>query len=127
MRPRRLRGEAGSTTELVLAFPAFFLLIFIAIQFALWYHASHVALAAAQEGARAARVSGDQAAGETRTNYFLDHLSPAVITGRQVQATADTDNVRVDVWGTAESILPGFKLTIHEHSQGPVERFRGDK
>src|SRR5438045_3973837 len=120
---RRLRGERGSTTELVLMFPAFFLLIFISIQFALWYHASHVALAAAQEGARTARVGGDAAAAESKTNYFLDHLSPAVITGRQVHATVDTDNARVDVWGTAESILPGFTLTIHEHSQGPIERF----
>ena len=57
--PRRARGERGSaTTELVIAMPALLLLIMSIIQFGLWYHASHVAKAAAQEGVRAARIEG---------------------------------------------------------------------
>jgi len=33
---------------MVIVLPALLLLIFLGIQFALWFHASHVALAAAQ-------------------------------------------------------------------------------
>ena len=52
---RRACDERGdATTELVLVTPVLLLLIAFVVQFALWYHASHVAEAAAQEGACAA-------------------------------------------------------------------------
>ena len=76
---RRLRGERGATTEMVIILPALLFLIFLGIQFALWFHASHLALAAAQEGARAARVAnatdpvsarGAEQTGEDTANQF---------------------------------------------------------
>ena len=55
----RLRDERGDeTVEAVLAVPVLMFLIMTVIQFGLWYHASHTAEAAAQEGVRAARVEG---------------------------------------------------------------------
>src|SRR5438874_7444662 len=48
---RRLEGDHGSvTTETVLLTPVLLFLVMIVIQFGLWYHAEHVAKAAAQEG-----------------------------------------------------------------------------
>ena len=119
-----MRGEDGATTEFVVAFPAFFFLIMVVVQFALWLHASHVAQAAAQEGARAARVASAQA-GEERAQRFLDNLAPSLITNRQVSASRGSDAARVEVWGDATSLIPGFgAFRIHEVSTGPVERFR---
>jgi Flp pilus assembly protein TadG len=128
MTSRRFRGERGATTEMVVLFPAFFLLVFLGIQFALYYHASHVALAAAQEGARTLRVTQDVGAGETRADQFLMKLSRATLPDGKARGSIDPDGTaHMEVRGTAESILPGFKFTVHEQSQGPVETFRGDK
>jgi len=131
---RRLRGEAGATTEVVIIFPLLLLLIMLGIQFALWFHASHVAAAAAQEGARAARVcdgcSPGQAenAGRAATDQFLDALSPNILQNRQVAVSVDGNRrtARVEVRGDAIQVL-WFKLStpIQESSEGPVERFRG--
>ena len=52
---RRSRDERGSVTiQMVFLMPALFLLMFLGLQGALYYHAKQVALAAAQEGAREA-------------------------------------------------------------------------
>src|SRR4051812_15238082 len=107
MTPRRLRGERGATTELVVMFPAFMFLVFLGIQFALYYHASHVALAAAQEGARTLRVTQDVAAGEKRADDFLSHLSRATLPDGKALGSVDANGVaHMEVRGTAESILP---------------------
>jgi len=123
MSARRLRGESGSTTELVVVFPFVMFLLMLVIQFGLWYHASHVAQAAAQEGARAARtVSAD--AGRQRAQGFLAGMG--AFDDKRVAASRDAHVARVDVWGRAPSLVPGLTLRIHEHSEGPVERFRAE-
>ena len=53
------RRDAGSSSvELVVLFPALMALIFITVQAGLYFYARNVALAAAQEGARAAAARG---------------------------------------------------------------------
>jgi Flp pilus assembly protein TadG len=113
---------------MVVLFPAFFLLVFLGIQFALYYHASHVALAAAQEGARTLRVTQDVAAGEQRADDFLAHLSRSTLPDGKALGRIDPNGVaHIEVSGTAESILPGFTFRVHEKSEGPVETFRADR
>lgn len=109
-------------------FPLFFVLLLLGIQFALYYHASHVALAAAQEGARTLRVSPRDVIGaERRADDFLRGLSRATLPDGQASGHVDGNGVaHMDVSGTAESILPGFTFKVHEQSQGPIEVFRGD-
>jgi Flp pilus assembly protein TadG len=65
--------EAGiATVEAVLVFPVLLLVIMVVFQFALWYHASGLATAAAQDGARAARAEGATARdGQDRANGLL--------------------------------------------------------
>ena len=122
---------------MVIVLPALLLLIFLGIQFALWFHASHVALAAAEEGARAARVAGAsdpgsarsaEQTGEDTANEFLSGIAPTLLTNKHVVATIDSgfDRVRVDVSGDGVTIVPGLTVKISEHSEGPVERFRPD-
>jgi len=109
---------------MVIVFPLFFFLVFAGIQFALWHHASHVAMAAAQEGARTLRVTSSAAKGEERANTMLRHLSTDPM---EVHGSIDrSDIAHLVVQGKAQSILPGFTFTVYEHSDGPVERFRGD-
>ena len=64
------RGD--ETIEAVLVTPVLLLLIMVVIQFGLWYHASHVAEAAAQQGASVARVEAATAAdGRTSAQQFM--------------------------------------------------------
>src|SRR5437588_13114100 len=80
---RRVRGEEGSTAELVVVFPFVMFILLLVFQFALWYHASHVAQAAAQEGARVARlalppgapVGAEQAQADTGKQRALDFIA----------------------------------------------------
>ncbi|MDN5805096.1 MAG: pilus assembly protein, partial [Microlunatus sp.] len=53
--PDRGSGDRGmATIQMVLLLPAVLTVLFAGMQAALWYHARAVAIAAAQEGARAA-------------------------------------------------------------------------
>ena len=118
--------ESGAATaELVLAMPVLLFVLMLVVQFGLWYHGAHVATAAAQEGARAARVEGGTGeAGEARTRDFLTELGREVVTGPQVSATRGADHARVEVRGYAVAVVPGFRLPIHAVSVASVERFR---
>lgn len=125
---RRLgEGEGGAATaELVLVTPVLLFMVLLIVQFGLWFHASHVASAAAQEGARAARVEGSSApAGKARAEAFLDAVGQALVLERTVTATRDPGGVaRVEVSGRAIQVVPGFRLPISAESEGPVEEFR---
>ena len=117
--------QGAATTEVVLVTPVLLVLIMLVVQFGLWYHGSHVATAAAQEGARAARVDGgSRAAGEARARAFLASLGREVVGHPQVSAERGADRARVEVRGTAVAVVPGLRLPIRAVSDGPVERFR---
>ena len=124
----RGRGEKGSAvTETVLLTPILLFLVMLVIQFGLWFHAQHVASAAAEEGARAARAeAGSADAGRDRAEAFLDQAGPTIITDRTVTATRNADIVTVEVRGRSVNVVPGFTLTIEASASSPVERFRED-
>jgi Flp pilus assembly protein TadG len=126
-RTRRQRSpEGGSATlEMVLATPLLLLLLLAIVQFALWQHAIHIADAAAQEGARAARLHGGTAhGGAARTAEFLAQLSPTILTHPQIVARRDANTARVQVTGQALMLIPGLHLPVRVASQGEVEAFR---
>ena len=115
------RGEA--TTEMVLVTPVLLLLIAFVIQFALWYHASHVASAAAQEGVRAARAYGGTAqAGRERAERFLAETGPTIVVTPDVTVTRDSQHARVEVHGHAPSLVPGVSLPVDAVADSPTER-----
>lgn len=125
---RRFRDERGdATVEAVLAVPVLLLLITIVIQFGLYYHAAHTAEAAAQEGARAARVEGAVAAdGQQRAEAFMADAAPTLVDNVTVIATRDTETAHVEVRGTVQPIVPGLTLRVQADATSPVERFRAD-
>ena len=119
------REGGAATTELVIAMPLLLLLVLLVVQFALWQHAIHIADAAAQEGARAARLQGGTAAaGEARARVFLSQLSPTILTHADVVARRDGDTAGVEVKGESLMVVPGLHLPVRALSQGPVEVFR---
>jgi len=124
---RAARGEAGvSTLEAVLVFPALLLLLMLIIQFALWYHASDLATAAAQDGTRAARVEGATASdGAAEANQLLDQTGRSILQGRQVLVERTRDVTRVEVRGTCIELVPFLHLPVHAVAESPTERFRG--
>ncbi len=125
---RSRRGERGdAAVEAVLVTPVLLFLIMVLIQFGLWYHASHVAEAAAQEGASAARVdAGTADDGRLRAQQFMASAAPALVDGVSVTATRDGDVARVDVNGSVGSLVPGLTFHVHGEAESPVERFRGE-
>ena len=124
---RRLREEQGdATTELVLVTPVLLLLVAFVIQFALWYHAAHVAEAAAQEGARAARAfDGSAEAGRERAERFLAETGPGIVVTPEVTVRRDVTTARVEVHGRAPSVVPGMRLPVTATAESPTERFAG--
>ena len=111
-------------TETVLVVPALLLLISLVIQFGLWYHAQHVVQAAAQEGARAARMEGATAAdGRARIEAFLAATGSGVVRSRTVDVQRTPDRVTVRVEGRAAAVVPGLRLGLRAEAASPVEEF----
>ena len=131
MLPRCPSGTAdrgAGAVEVVLLTPLVFLLTFLPIQTALVLHARHIATAAAQEGARAARAvdldAGQaQAAGTRRAADFAALLGGNTLRSPAVAVDRGAEQVTVVVSGTALGVLPGFQLKVTGRSVSPVERF----
>src|SRR5437667_6517659 len=111
MRSPADRGQTGSATlQTVLVMPLLLLLVTLIVQFALWYHASHIAIAAAQDGARAARVEGGtELDGRGRAQQILDQLGTNVLLESSVTVTRDAQVARVEVHGYAPELIPGLR------------------
>lgn len=123
---RRPTGQRGSAAvELVLLTPLLMVLVLLVVQFALWQHARQVLLAAAQEGARAARAQGGTAEeGRTRALDYIEEIGPDLVSSPAVEVNRSLDIVSVQVRGQAVNIVPGLPLRVTATSAGPVERFR---
>lgn len=123
---RRAVGDRGSaSTEIVLLVPAVLLLVLVSVQFGLWYHAQHVAQAAAEEGKRAAAAEyGSASEGTARATAFLDQSAPRLIEDRAVLAVRTADVATVTVSGQAIAVIPGVHLNVRATATASTERFR---
>lgn len=137
---RLLRADRGSSAvELAILAPALLVLTMIVIQFALWFQARQAALAAAQEGARDARVlsvsdSADPQKWENQviadTKHYYNGLGTKILTNVQpspfVQPAANGGPAMagVTVTGQLNSLLNVFGgITITVTVEGPQECF----
>jgi len=123
----RASGEGGvATVEAVLVFPVVLLLLMIIFQFALWYNATELATAAAQDGARSARVvGGTSQMGIDRANSLLDTSGRSLLLDRQVSAERDVTHARVEVRAVCISLVPGLHLTVDAVADSGTEQFVG--
>jgi Flp pilus assembly protein TadG len=129
---RSARDRGASAIELAILAPMLLALIWLAIQYAVYFQGRQVALAAAQIGARVAReeaatVPTWQTDAVGQAEKYYNGLGTKVLgNGIVATATSDGNDVQVTVTGQAASILFGLPLPIHETAGGPIECFRPD-
>lgn len=120
------RGDLGSVSlEVVVLFPAALLLVFGAIQGALWYHAKTVATAAAAAGVTAGRAEGGTvSAAVAAADSFVDRSGgAAVLRGASSSGTRNATSITVTVSGAAPQVIPGiFDPSVRQSVTGAVER-----
>ena len=110
--------------EAAIIFPLLLLLTMTVFQVALWWHARHVAQAAAQEGARTARAyQSTAAAGQARAEDYLSALASRLLPQRTVTVSRTPTEVTVSVDARVVGIVPGLRLQVSETASGPVERY----
>lgn len=116
--------------EWALLTPVLILLMLVVVQFAMVFHARHVALAGAQSGARVARTSpvggGWQGAATAKAAGDVRRIGPELLSGLQVRAGEADDERWVEVSGEAVSVIPFMTFQVSQRSQGPIECFRPD-
>lgn len=121
----RRRDEGGSVSvELVILLPVLFAVMFLGMQAALFYHARAVAIAAAQEGARAAGGQNATATdGVSAAKAFLtDAGGNGVLSGASATANRSATTVTVVVTGHSLSVIPGWNPVVAQSASLPVER-----
>lgn len=121
------RAERGSASiQMMLLMPALFAVMFLGLQGALVYHARTIAIAGAQEGARAAGAeNGTTSAGADAARSFVADVGGDALTGATVAATRTGTDATVTVTGRALSVIPLWSPTITQSASVPVERITG--
>ena len=121
---RRLDERGSVSIELVILLPVLFAVMFLGMQAALFYHARTVAIAAAQEGAKAAGgENGKEADGVSAASSFIVEAGgDDVLSGASATADRTATTVTVTVRGHSLSVIPGWNPVIVQSASLPVER-----
>jgi len=123
--PARLgAADRGAVTvQMVTLLPALMVMMFLGVQAALVYHARTVAVAAAQEGARAAAgLTSSTKDGRAAAAAFVDDAASGMFTADSITVDRTVEVVRVQVVGTSASVVPGWTVRITQSASAPVER-----
>ncbi|TDC64468.1 pilus assembly protein [Actinomadura sp. GC306] len=122
--------SGASSMEWALLTPVLILLMLVVVQFTMVFHARHVALAAAQSGARVARTApvggGWQDAATAKAAGDVREIGPELLSGLSVRAGESGDQRWVEVSGEAVTVVPFMTFRVSQRSQGPIECFRPD-
>ncbi len=112
----------GPVEFAILALPIL-VLTFIVAQAAFVFYARSTALAAATQGANAARAyNAAPSAGITKANDFLTVIGGSLDNPTVSYSSTGTE-ITITVTGQAQSIIPGLSFTVTQSASGPVERF----
>ncbi len=98
--------------------------MFLGMQAALFYHARTTAIAAAQEGARAAGAEhGRTTDGAAAANAFIDEAGgDGVLTNTTTTVHRTSTTATVTITGFSLSVIPGWHVRIVQSASVPVER-----
>ena len=120
-------SDRGSITlELAIVFPVLLLIVTALIQYALWFHARSLALAAAQQGVSVARAYGSTTAAgrDSALAFVADHGADTLLAASATASRQAAGQVQVVVTGRSLSLLPGMGgIAVSQSAAGPVERF----
>lgn len=116
-------GERGSVTvEMVVLMPVLLATLFGGIQVGVVFHARHIAIAAAQEGARtAAAYQASLPDGIGTATTAATDWAGQTLTGIKVTGQRTATRVSITVQGSAISLLPGVSWPIEQTATLPVE------
>ena len=120
-----VRRERGSSSiQMVMLMPALFSIMFLGMQGALYYHARTVAIAAAQEGARAAgSQNGTAGAGISAASSFVSDASGKDVLPRAHMTAARSETTApLTVTGPRLRLLPCYSQDVPPTSTVPVAR-----
>ncbi|NHA68228.1 TadE/TadG family type IV pilus assembly protein [Phycicoccus flavus] len=118
------RLERGSVSvQMVILMPAMFAVMFLGLQAALVYHARTLAIASAQEGARAAGAeTGTTMTGIRAAQGYLTATAGDTLIKTSVSGHRSATSATVTVTGRALSVLPGWHPAVSQSATVPVER-----
>ncbi|WP_328499646.1 pilus assembly protein [Streptomyces sp. NBC_00457] len=126
-RGRRWRDDRGDASiQMAIVFPFVLLATMAVIQASMWYYARQIALTAAREGATAARsYQATPADGAARARDVLGRVAGDSLINPGVSTAGSTaERVRIQVTGTAQSMIPGVDgLQVSQSASGAVERW----
>lgn len=113
------------SAEVVIALPVVMLTILACMQLCLLFFAQSVALAAAQQGVRAARADGaSRTAGVDVARRYATQTAGGFLHSISASTRGDATTVRVTVQGRSLSLVPFLpSIQITEEAAGAVERF----
>lgn len=121
---RRLRTDEDGYAASAIIAPVIFLLLFTALQGALWYQGTNVAQNAAVAAYNDARAyESTTGAGQASARQVLDQAG-GFLQHSNVTVNRSADTVTVHVTGQAVSMIPGVQMpAVHRTITGPVERW----
>jgi len=133
---RRLlsRDRGASSLELSIVAPGLLLLIFLGVQTGLWLFGRNVAEQSAREAVSRLRVevvtttqASALAAASRRAENYVRGVGGSLV--RDPAATSvmlTPTRARVEVTGTAVTLVPGLELTVRGAAEGDIEQFQVD-
>jgi hypothetical protein len=113
------------TLSYVALLPFIFLFIMLLIQASFWFLARNTALAAARQGADAARVfNASQASGPAAALAFARQAGEGYLEDPRATAAGSTGaTISITVSGHVPSFVPGLSVSVSETAQAPAEEF----
>lgn len=124
------RQRGASAIEFAILAPILILTLLAVFQFAFYYYAREITLAAAQSGARVARTTPDGdwqgAAGQSARDSASKVGRGMLDGGVEVRAGQDGDQRWVEVSGKVVKVIPFLNFHVSQRSRGPIECFRPD-
>jgi Flp pilus assembly protein TadG len=120
------RDGGALSLSYVIVMPVIFLFLMVMIQASFWFLARNAALAAARQGADAARALGSaRTAGPAAALSFARQSGGGyLLDPRASSGAAGAATVSVTVSGRVPSFVPGLVVHVSETVQAPVEEFR---
>lgn len=112
--------------EAAITLPVMFLLTMLIVQWALVWHARHLAESAAQEALRSAAAYRSSATtGRQDGTAFLAQTGGHLLTHPVITVRRSATGVHVHVHGVVLNVEPFGSFTVDADADGPVERYVG--
>jgi Flp pilus assembly protein TadG len=119
-------GDTGALTlSYMIVIPVFLAALMVIVQASLWYLARQAALAAARQGADAARVLHAPAgAGSRAALAFARSAGHGFLIEPKASAVGSTAvTVQITVTGRVPDLVPGLPISVSQVARAPVEKF----